>query len=261
MYFFQNRLVYLPTKSLTALPDAYGLAYESISLKTSDGLKIHGWFLPAKNERSVLLFFHGNAGNLSDRIETLEIFHRLHLSVLIIDYRGYGQSEGSPTEAGTYLDAEAAWNFLTKTKKYASTQIFVLGRSLGGGIASWIAEKHKPLALILESTFTSIPDVGKQAYPFLPVRLLSRIKYNTLERVKKLSLPILIIHSPEDEVIDFSHGEKLFDAANEPKTFMEICCSHGGGFFRSKNYIPELGAFITKVLAQTQMDKENTSAA
>ncbi|ACF14277.1 conserved hypothetical protein [Chloroherpeton thalassium ATCC 35110] len=250
MYAFQRRLVYLPEKRLNAFPDKLGLPYESLCLTTADKLKIHGWFIPAERERAVVLFFHGNAGNMSDRLESIALFHQLALSVLIIDYRGFGESQGRPSEAGTYLDADAAWRFLTETKKYSPNQIIVLGRSLGGGIASWLATTYKPRALILEATFTSIPDVGKAVYPFLPIQMLARIHYNSLQRMKSLSIPLLVVHSREDEVIPFEHGQQLFAAANGPKTFLEICCSHSGGFLRSENYKPNLDAFITKVLSE-----------
>lgn len=252
-YFLQERLLYFPLRALATTPASRGLAYETIWVETEDGIKLSGWFIPADEPRGVLLFFHGNAGNISHRLDSIETFHRLRLSTLIIDYRGYGQSEGEPTEQGTYLDAEAAWDYLVEERRVSPTKIIIFGRSLGGAVAARLAQTHQPRALILESTFTSVPDVAAQAYPFLPVRQLARIHYNTLERLPDINSPVLIVHSPDDSVIPFSHGQRLFVSANEPKEFLKIRGGHNEGFIVSiAAYEEKIDAFITKYVEKNR---------
>ena len=239
VFFFQPRLVYFPTRAIEMTPAAIGLAYEAVRFQAADGIELAGWFVPAEGARGVALFCHGNAGNISHRLDTLQILHRLGLSTLIFDYRGYGQSEGRPTERGTYLDAEAAYHYLVQQRAVDPGEIIIWGRSLGGAIASWLAQEHTPRALILESTFTSVPDIAAHLYPFLPVRLLSRFRYDTLGHVSRVSCPILVVHSRDDEMIPFSHGRRLFEAAGEPKEFLEIRGSHNEGFIVSADWYEE----------------------
>ena len=244
LFVFQERFIYFPTKTITATPATIGLEYEPVQIKTEDGYKLSGWFIPVENAADVVLFFHGNAGNISHRLESIAFFHRLGLNVLIIDYRGYGQSEGWPNEAGTYRDAEAAWRYLLEIKGYKPEQIIIFGRSLGGAVAAWLAQQHPPKALILESTFTSVPDMGASQFPFLPVRTLARVQYNTQARLSHLHIPVLIVHSPDDDVIPYSHGRQLFDAANEPKEFLQLLGRHNDGFITSGNYEAGIKFFL-----------------
>ena len=169
LYIFQSRYIYFPERSLSADPGSIGLNFESISFETGDGVKLSGWYIPGENARGVILFCHGNAGNISHRLESIRIFHRLGLGVFIFDYRGYGQSQGKPSEQGTYQDAEAAWRYLVEELKVDPAEIIVFGRSLGGAIASGLAQSQRPAALILESAFTSLPDIAATLYPYLPV--------------------------------------------------------------------------------------------
>jgi len=235
LFLFQGSLVYRPTRQLAATPDQHErpMDYEDVSLTTSDGVKLHGWFVPADRARGTVLMFHGNGGNVSHRLETIAIFHELGCNAMIIDYRGYGLSEGSPGEQGTYRDAEAAWSHLTEMRKIDPNRIVIFGRSLGGAVAAWLAARKTPAGLILESTFTSVPDRAAELYRYLPVRFLARIKYNTLGLMDKLQCPLLVIHSPQDQIIPYHHGQKLFAAAREPKRFQEISGGHNDGFMRS----------------------------
>jgi fermentation-respiration switch protein FrsA (DUF1100 family) len=231
VYLTQAGMLYLPNlpgRNLDATPSAIGLAYEDVTLEASDGISVHGWFVPGESER-VLLYFHGNAGNISHRLYSIREWHELGLTVFIIDYRGYGQSEGKPTEKGLYRDGEAAWQYLTGERGIPAEDIIVFGRSLGGSIASWLAARDEPAALIVESSFTSVPDIGQDAYPWLPVRWLSRFKHATRDHVANVNSPVLIVHSRDDEIIPFHHGEAIFEAANEPKTFLEIRGGHNEG--------------------------------
>lgn len=248
LFFGQSRFIYFPDKEICAVPKDIGLEYEEVTLNTQDGLKINAWFIPASNPRGTILFCHGNAGNISHRLETIQILNSLNLNILIFDYRGYGKSEGHPTERGTYLDAESAYKFLLDEKKIPENKIIIMGRSLGAPTAAYLITNHKPQACILESSFTSLPDFAAEKYPVYPVRLMARFGYKTIEYVRQIKCPVLIVHSPEDEIIPYSHGKKLFDAANEPKEFLEIHGSHNRCFFDSiKTYKKKLDSFINSV--------------
>ncbi len=249
LFVFQSHYVYYPERVLSSSPSSIGLDFESISFETRDGVKLSGWFIPRENARGVILFCHGNAGNISHRLESIQIFHRLGLDILIFDYRGYGQSEGKPSEQGTYQDAEAAWRYLIEERQVDPNEIIVFGRSLGGAVASWLAQSHTPGALILESAFTSLRDIAARLYPYLPVRLLLRFEYNTAEHLGRVNCPVLIVHSREDEIMPFSHGRRLFEVANEPKRFLELTGTHNEGFLTSgKRYEEGLNAFISEYI-------------
>ncbi len=251
MYLFQARLVYFPMRGIEDTPGARGLPFEAVPLRASDGTKLGAWLIPADAPRGVVLVCHGNAGNISHRLDLAIFFRKLGLSTLLFDYRGYGESEGNPTERGTYLDAEAAWGFLVNERKVPPGQIVVFGESLGGAVAAWLAKDRQPGALVLQSTFTSLPDLGARLYPWLPVRLLSRFRYNTREYVRQAKCPILVMHSRSDEIVPFSHGTKLFEAANEPKEFIELAGSHNDGFLLSgQASLESLATFLAKHLSR-----------
>jgi len=233
LYFLQSKLLYHPYRELETNPRANGMEYEDVYLQAEDGVKLHAWFVPAEHPRGVVLLCHGNAGNISHRIESIQLFNGLDLSVFIFDYRGYGHSEGKPSEAGTHLDAQAAWKYLVEQRKVPPEQILIFGRSLGGSVASHLAVAHAPSGLIVESSFTSIPDLGQDLYFFLPVRWLSRFHYDTREAISQVRCPVLVIHSRQDNLVPFRHGQRLFQAAPQPKTFLEISGSHNDGWITS----------------------------
>ncbi len=245
LFVFQSHFVYYPERILVANPGSIGLNFKNVSFETSDRVELSGWFIPGAGASGVILFCHGNAGNISHRLESVQMFHRLGLDVFIFDYRGYGQSKGKTTEQGTYKDAEAAWRYLIETRQMNPDQIVVFGRSLGGAIASWLSQTHPPGALILESTFTSLPDIAATLYPYLPVRWLSRFEYDTAEYLGRVDCPVLIVHSRDDEIMPFGHGQQLFEVAKEPKRFLEISGTHNEGFITSGGHYEEgLNAFI-----------------
>ena len=248
VYFFQARLIYFPNIGIglrSAVPSDIGLDYEDVVFETTDGLRLHGWHVPADQARGIVLFFHGNAGNISHRLDSIEIFHRLGFSVFIIDYRGYGKSEGKTDEQGTYRDAEAAWRHLIEKRGIDPGMIVIFGRSLGASIAAWLASRTNPAALIIESAFTSAPDLGRYHYWFLPVRALARIHYDTRSYVEQVSAPTLVVHSVDDEIVPFAHGRQLFTLAREPKGFVELQGGHNDGFFVSRAlYTEALGEFL-----------------
>lgn len=248
---FQSRFIYYPTREIESTPDDAGLTYESCRFEASDGVSLSGWFIPAEKSRGVILFCHGNGGNISHRLESIQQFHRLGLSTFIFDYRGYGESGGELSEKGTYLDAEAAWRYLVEEKQFTPDEIIIFGRSLGGAIAAWLAKEHQPKALMVESAFTSIGDVGSEMYPFLPIRLLTRFRYSTVDYIRQIHCPVLIVHSSDDELIPFSHGQRLFRAAPEPKRFLEISGGHEDGFLVSaKQYEDGFNRFISEYVAE-----------
>ncbi|MDY7001148.1 MAG: alpha/beta hydrolase [Thermodesulfobacteriota bacterium] len=247
LFLFQSRLVYFPMSKIDGSPRDMGLAYEDVRLTASDGVELHAWLVLKENARGAALFCHGNAGNISHRLETISLLNGLGLSVFIFDYRGYGQSGGKPSEQGTYRDAWAAWQYLTQERGTAPKDIVVWGRSLGGPIAAWLARKADPGALILESTFTSLPDIGAKLYPFLPVRLIARIGYNTEEYLSGVHCPVLVVHSPDDRLASFEFGQRLFKAANEPKEFLEITGGHNNGFLVSgPTYVDGVDGFLKR---------------
>lgn len=249
VYLRQPDYIYLPSSELTTTPEQHGYDYENIELLTSDGIKLHGWFVPCEGATQVLLFFHGNRGNISDRIETIAMAQQLGLSIFLFDYRGYGLSAGSPDEQGTYLDALSAWHYLIE-RGYTPKNIIILGRSLGAAIASWLASQHTPGALIIESTFTSVPDIAAEHFPYLPVRWISRYQYNVRQNLQAVYCPVMVIHSPHDEVIPFAHGEALFKAIinSSDKQFLEICGNHYAGYLDAgDHYINALIKFTGKI--------------
>jgi len=247
LYVFQSRLLYFPYREIERTPGDAGLKYSDAVFVTRDGVKLHGWFVPAVNPRGVILFCHGNAGNISHRLETIGIFNRLGLSTFIFDYRGYGVSEGKPTEAGTYADGEAALAWLEEHQNVTPGDIIFFGRSLGGAVAAHLARKSTPKALILESTFTSVDDIGRDLYPWVPVRLLSRFDYSTIGMIGDVRCPVLVIHSPDDELVPFSHARRLYERASEPKDFLTLTGDHNAGFLRTGDrYVAGLDAFLTE---------------
>ena len=250
IYLMQPRLLYypnVPSRELTATPATIELDYEAVTLQTDDGLRLSAWFIPHPAPRATLLFFHGNAGNLSHRLESIRLFHDLGLAVFIIDYRGYGQSEGSPGEAGTYRDAAAAWDYLVTKRHIVPQEIVIFGRSLGAAIAAELASRTRPAALIIESAFTSVPNMAARIYPWLPVRWLSRYHYDTQTALESLTCPVLIIHSREDDIIPYAEGEQLFTHAREPKQFLELHGGHSDGFLVSREaYTQGIDDFVGK---------------
>lgn len=247
VYVKQTGMLYLPSEEIEATPRDIGLDYKELTLITEDGVEIAAWHVPAEQSRGVLLFCHGNAGNISHRLDSIRIFHDLGLDVFIFDYRGYGKSRGSPDEEGTYRDAEAARDYLVTDLRVNPEKIVLFGRSLGGAVAAEIALRRRAGALIIESGFTSVPDLGKKFFPYLPVALLSRFNYSSIDKVGNVKIPKLFIHSPGDEIVPYDQGVKLFEKAQEPKEFLSISGGHNEGFLASgRTYKDGLEAFLTK---------------
>ena len=230
-WLFQARLLYLPQvpgRQWDATPADVGLVHENVAIATADGVELSAWFVPAPASRATILFFHGNAGNISHRLGTLAAFHELGLATLIVDYRGYGRSGGQPSERGTRRDARAAWRYLIEERGQDPDRIVIAGRSLGSAVATDLAASLQtgPAAVILEAPFTSVPELAAAAYPFLPARWLSRFRYATAEHVTDIHVPLLVIHGRDDEIVPIEHGRRVFAAGNEPKRFLELDGGH-----------------------------------
>lgn len=233
LYLLQGQMIYHPTTAISATPSALGYEYEDVEFVAEDEVQLHGWFIPKESAELTVLYFHGNAGNISGRLETIQLLHELGLNVFMFDYRGYGKSEGAPSEKGTYKDAQAAWKYLQTARAKPDSSIVIMGRSLGGSIAAWLSARKSPVATIIESTFTSAADLGAELYPWLPVRWMIRYEYNTLKNIKAVESPLFMAHSRDDQIVPFHHGKTLFEAAPEPKTFIELEGSHGSGFWET----------------------------
>lgn len=237
----QERLVWFPGGPPTRTPRDAGLAFEDLQLDTRDGARVHAWFVPAAElraetrtePRTCVLVSHGNAGSIAERIELAAVFHEFGVDVLLYDYRGYGRSTGKLSEEGTYVDAECAYDSLI-ARGFAPASIVSYGESLGGAVAIELARRRDVGAVIVEDTFTSLPDVGASVYPWLPVRWLSRVRYASIDKVPALRVPLLIAHSPEDDLVPYVHGQRLFDAAREPKFLLSTAGGHNGGGFRQR---------------------------
>ena len=247
--YYEKKGIYFPVRKISLTPKEMGIEFEDIYFFSTDSIKLNGWYVPAEESRMTILFCHGNAGNIGDRVEIIELFHRIGLNVFIFDYRGYGKSQGSPSEKGLYSDAQTAFEYLIEKRKLTERSIVVYGKSIGGNVAVDLCSKVKPAALISDSAFTSAVDMGKKLFPFLPVKWLISVKYDALSKIKNIFIPKLIIHAEDDEIIPFQHGRRLFEATPEPKEFYSVRGGHNDGIFLDKKgFIQRINAFIQKYL-------------
>lgn len=262
---FEQNQVYHPSREFRSTGRELGRHFEEATFKAEDGVSLHGWFFPADTNAArvqmAALICHGNAGNIGDRLEIVEAYLRAGLNVLVFDYRGYGRSGGRPSEAGTYQDAEAAMQWL-QGKGFAPGNVLLHGESLGGGVASEIAVRQPVAGLILQSTFTSIPDIGAELFPWLPVRLISRIRYDTQSKLGKVRVPVMVMHSRSDSLIRYHHAEKNFAAANEPKLLWELKGDHNNYLDEVEQFVEGVERFLKMVrpASAMQADEEKTTA-
>lgn len=251
LFAFQSRFIYFPEmgREDRATPAQLRLSFEEARIATADGETLHGWFVPAPDARATVLFLHGNAGSIAHRLDWLPMFQRLRLSALLVDYRGYGASTGRPSETGTYADAEAAWRYLTEERRLPPARIVVLGESLGGAVAAHLAGRVGPAALVLHSAFTSAPDLAADLYPYLPARWLTRFSYDTLAAVEATRCPLLVAHSPQDEIVPIAHGRRLYEAAAAPKQWLHLAGSHNDGFiYMRTEWVHQFDEFLQRHL-------------
>ena len=244
---FQTHLIYFPTRDYFATPADVGLTFEDLNLKTRDGVSIAAWFVPREHAKATILFCHGNAGNMSNRLHSIKLLNEMEYQVLIFDYRGYGRSEGRPGENGTYLDADAAWEYLIETRAEPPERVVVFGRSLGGAVAIELARRHRPAALVVESTFTSLNVIAGGHYPFLPTKLLLFHRYDSIDKVPAITCPKLFLHGTDDQLIPIADARRLYEAAAMPKRFIETPGGHNSsGFTYRDEYARQTAAFIDK---------------
>ncbi len=243
---FEWSNIYFPDKAIVATPDSIELPYEDVYFLTQDNIKLNGWFVPNNKARGTMLLCHGNAGNISHRLEVISILHSLEFNVFIFDYRGYGRSRGFPTEKGTYLDTEAAYDYLLTRQDINKEELIVYGKSLGGAVAVDLALRAEVCAVIIDSAFTSVARMAQEIY-FLPqVEHVLSIKYDTLSKIGKLSMPKLIIHSKEDEIVPFHHAMELFEEAKDPKKIYVMQGGHNEAIFMCEDeFKRELDDFLT----------------
>ena len=247
---FEHSQVYHPDRVLTATGAELGRPFEDVSFKASDGVALNGWFFTASTNSHrrylAVLVCHGNAGNISHRLDVCGALLSTGVNVFVFDYRGYGRSQGRPSEEGTYRDAQAAYEWL-RQKGFVGTNIIAFGESLGGGIAAELAAREPMGGLVLQSTFTSIPDMGAELIPWLPVRWLGKIRYDTRSKLPRLHLPVLVMHSPADELVRFHHGKANYAAANEPKLFWELRGDHNNPLADRQNFVAGMEKFLSLI--------------
>jgi len=246
--FIQDKMVFPGGRNIWRTPESYGWPFEEVRVSVGSETT-HGWFIPLENARATILFSHGNGGTIADRLDMVEMFRDLKCNVLLYDYGGYGLSSGRPSEQRCYADVSAMYDFLVTEKHISPSHIIAFGESLGGAVAIDLASKRECGGVVVLATFLSAIKVGQEAFPFLPVRLFLRHRFVSEAKMKDIHAPILIFHSPDDEIIAFHHGEDLFRLANEPKTFVPIRGGHNDGFYLSRNQITSalvnfLGAFF-----------------
>lgn len=239
--------IFFPKKEIEVYPSALNLAFEDVYITTEDGVRINGWFIPHTNARHTLLFFHGNAGNIEHRLDKILMLREAGVNIFIIDYRGFGKSEGRLTEEGFYLDANAAYNYLVDIRRIRPEEIILYGESLGAAVVIDLAAKVRVSAIIVEGAFSGGRDMAVKIYPFLPAFLFSN-KFNSLKKIKKVKTPKLFIHSINDEIVPFALANKLYQAASGPKEIIELIGSHNTAFLDAKEkYVSSIRLFIEKL--------------
>ncbi|MFQ5671874.1 MAG: alpha/beta hydrolase [Nitrospinales bacterium] len=250
---YEKKMVYYPSTYPAGIweTEPFGIQVEDVYFQSGDGVKLHGWFVPAEGAAATLLWFHGNAGNLTHRLDNIIRLRALGLNVFIFDYRGYGKSEGEPDEPGIYRDSLAAYETLVRIKKISPERLFLFGRSLGGVCAIEVAAQRPAAGLILESTFTSAKDMARNLFPFLPLGYFIRSKFDAIGKIPAIEIPKLILHGTEDEIVPYRMGRELYEAAAEPKAFYEIRGSRHNDTYVAggESYFRALGRFVRHTLA------------
>ena len=225
--------IFYPKRELVLTPQQVGLSFEDVYFKTRDDVKLNGWLVKSPGASAMVLFAHGNGGNIGDRMEKIQRFHALGVNVFVFDYRGYGRSEGKPTEKGIYSDTLAAYDYLARRPDLSSRFFIAYGESLGGAPTVELAVRRHLAGLIVDSSFSSARDMAQKMYPYLPTFLMS-VRMNSADKIKTVTVPKLFIHSQEDEIVPYQLGRKLFDAAPEPKEFLTIRGGHNDAALEDK---------------------------
>ncbi len=249
----EKRFVFFPVAELLYTPNDAGLEYQDVSFQTSDGLALQGWFIPgdpAGGSDLTWLWFHGNGGNIGHRVDELALaHHRTGDNIFIFDYRGYGESEGKPSEKGTYLDSRAAVEYLRSRSDVDRNRIIYQGHSLGAAVAVELSLTQPPMAMVLVSPFASVRDMARLTLPFPPAGWLVRNHYDSISRIRRLNVPVLVLHGDLDETVPISQGRKLYEAANEPKRFQALAgAAHNDTFqITAEQYWGAIESFLSGV--------------
>ncbi len=247
---YEHRQTYHPSRNVDVAVREFAGPSEDVFFRTRDNVQLNGWFFPAPTNSTrrhlAVLLCHGNGGNISHRVDVCSVLRGMGLNVFVFDYRGYGLSEGRPSEQGTYLDAQAAYQWL-RNKGFEVKHIIAHGESLGGGVATELCLRETLGGLVLQSTFTSLPDIGAELFPWLPVRLLGSIRYDTIRKLPQLSIPVLVMHSRDDGLIRFQHSERNFTAAREPKLFCELQGGHNDPLADQEAFVAGIEKFLQLV--------------
>ena len=239
MFIFQSRLLFMPLSGIIQTPESAGLFAEDVWIETADGVRIHGWYFPHEESEWIVVLSHGNAGNISGRIAIAETLLKSGAAVLMYDYRGYGKSEGRPSESGFYKDIDAVIGYLSDEREYPKQKIVMYGRSIGAAVAAYAAANYDLGGVVLDSAFINLKRMVREVYPFVPT-YLAKYDFPTDEYILQLNgIPVMIMHSPGDEIIGFHHGEYLFELAPEPKRFIQLRGGHNDNFFLSRDVIEQ----------------------
>ena len=218
----ESFFIYFPQSRFDFTPEEFRLQYKEAYFNTEDGNQLHGWLFPSEKDGPVILHFHGNAGNISHRLDLVQPFLGKGFSVFLVDYRGFGKSSGRPSEPGLYKDGLAAWSYLVEKERIAPERIMLHGHSIGAAIAIEVALQKKVRGLVIESAFTSTKDMAKTMALFALFSPVFPAHYNNLEKIPRVSVPKLVIHGERDEIVPFAMGQKLFEAATDPKFFYPV---------------------------------------
>lgn len=244
--YMESRMLFYPVRSLEVFPDKAGLNYKNVFITTDDKVVINAWFVPATGARYTVLFAHGNAGNISHRLDKLRAFNRLGYNVLIFDYRGYGRSQGRPSEPGLYMDVQAAYEYLL-SQGIKADKVIAYGESLGGAVVTELACRRSLKGLILDSTFSSIKDMTREVMPFLPSWMLAS-RFDSAAKVRSIACPKLMVHSMNDEIVPYRLGQRLYAAALGPKVFLELHGGHNSNFYESQDiWSAGVGDFVNNL--------------
>lgn len=251
---FEEKFIYFPSQFPHGnwQPETYGLKAEDCFFVTTDSVRLHGWFFRVDNAKATLLWCHGNAGNITHRLDNISKLLPLGIDVFIFDYRGYGKSEGQPSEEGIYNDALAAYDYLTRMRGVDSSSVILFGRSLGAVVAIQVAAKRTCRGLIVESGFSSAKDMARELFSVVPVHLFLESKFDAISKISAIHVPVLFVHGTNDRTVPIHLGKKLFEQANEPKSFYEIPgADHNDTYVvGGHEYFLRLGQFIDQVTAR-----------
>ena len=249
---FEKRFIYYPSTDVGLTPREMGLPFEDVALEVEAGVRVHGWFIKADREPSngTVLFSHGNAGNIALRLDRAMAWRKLGVDFLLYDYRGFGRSTGDPDEEGTYRDGRAAFDYLVNTRSIDPSRIILMGESLGCAVTVQTALDRKAAAVVLEAPFASIARMASAVFPFLPVQLFVRTKYDNLAKIARISRPLLVVQGTKDEVIPVEQGRLVFDAALEPKKYLGVEGAHHNDVYivGGASYLKALSDFIKAVI-------------